>query len=308
MRRSFLPAIFSLPALLYMLLTDAQLEENSTVECGIRPIFGRGTGPRIVGGYDALPGAWPWQVSLQLYEIGLGYIHLCGASLITNNTVVTAAHCTRSSMNPALWRVVLGLHHLHKHSSHTIMRRVKNITVHASYNMETYENDVALFTFVRPIRYNAYIQPICIPENVLIRPEYPCYIAGWGRAREKGKGKLILQEAQVEIIPLSTCNRYNWYGGRITWNMVCAGTESGKVDSCQGDSGGPLMCYIPSAARFYLVGITSFGYGCGRPRYPGVYVRTVNYRSWIVFNVRSKATAVSFQCFLTMWWVIFHIL
>ncbi|XP_072847010.2 transmembrane protease serine 12 isoform X1 [Pogona vitticeps] len=280
-------------------------------ECGTRPAVGLETGPRIVGGHDTIPGAWPWQVSLQLYEIGLGYIHLCGGSLISNNSVLTAAHCTRATMNPALWRVVIGLHHLVKYSSYTVKRRVKTITVHSNYDTDTYENDVAMFKLIRSVRFSDYIQPICLPDStILIKADYPCFITGWGHTREKGKGKLILQEAQVDIIPLSLCNEYNWYGGRITWNMVCAGSASGHVDSCQGDSGGPLTCYFPNTRRFYLMGITSFGYGCGRPRRPGVYVRTPNYKTWIDKYLRAESTAVNFQCFLILLitgWIVFHI-
>uniref|UniRef100_A0A8D2J1B8 Peptidase S1 domain-containing protein n=1 Tax=Varanus komodoensis TaxID=61221 RepID=A0A8D2J1B8_VARKO len=235
-------------------------------KCGKRPLMNQiPIGTRIVGGHDAEVGAWPWQVSLQIYEIGLGYYHICGGSLINNNSVLTAAHCIKSSM------ITIGLHHLHEYNSRTVTRRVRAITIHSNYTPQNYENDIALFTLIKSIKYNDYIQPICLPDiNLFINSEYPCYITGWGNTKEKER--LVLQEARVRIIPLTTCNRNDWYGGKITFNMLCAGSESGHVDSCQGDSGGPLVCYIPKTSRFYLIGITSFGYGCGRPKHPGVYV------------------------------------
>lgn len=79
----------------------------------------------------------------------------------------------------------------------------------------------------------------------------------------------------------------------------------------QGDSGGPLSCYLPTTTKFYLIGITSFGYGCGRPRHPGVYVRTINYISWINNYLQSKIVTVELHCllnFLIVWWTVFHIL
>ncbi|XP_025030943.1 transmembrane protease serine 12-like isoform X2 [Python bivittatus] len=263
--------------------------------CGKRPLGPKiVTESQIIDGHDAPPGAWPWQVSLQLYEFPAGYSHVCGGSLINNNSILTAAHCIKSCMEPAFWRVVIGLHHLHKYSYHTVKCRVKAIWVHSNYSSDSNENDVALFKLVKSIKYSDYIQPICLPESPLWnKSQYSCYVSGWGDTKEKGKRKLILQEAQVDIIPLITCNQYDWYGGILTWNMLCAGSKSGRVDSCQGDSGGPLMCYSQNDTRFYLIGITSFGYGCGRPKYPGTRESILNTREIIIARIQGMLSALS---------------
>ncbi|KAM3848190.1 transmembrane protease serine 12-like [Vipera latastei] len=225
MSRNFAAAAFSFWALLVLFREAAPQTLSSlnlTDECGIRPAMDEtASGNRIVGGHDALPGAWPWQVSLQVYRFGIGYHHICGGVVITKNSLLTAAHCIRK------WKY-----------------------------RETYENDIALFILQNPITFNDYIQPICLLPS-------PLFL---------GENIYILQEAQVDIIPQNVCNRYDWYGGAITMNMLCAGSERGTVDSCQGDSGGPLMCYIRDVRQYYLVGITSFGRGCGRPNNPGIYV------------------------------------
>ncbi|XP_053231091.1 transmembrane protease serine 12-like isoform X3 [Podarcis raffonei] len=227
-------ATASLLALLGLLNTPRNVTSLLSMEdCGTRPLMDeKKTESRIIGGHDAMVGSWPWQVSLQHYTIGLGYFHLCGGSLITNNTVLTAAHCVKKNRNAAFWRAVIAVHHLHAHNYYTRKRRVSTITVHSDYDSESYENDIALFTLIKHVKYNNYIQPICIPENDTI-DLYPCYIAGWGNTKEKGVGKLILQEAQVDVFPLRLCNRYDSYAGRLTENMVCAGSLTGRVDSCQ---------------------------------------------------------------------------
>lgn len=67
------------------------------------------TESRIIGGHDAMVGSWPWQVSLQHYTIGLGYFHLCGGSLITNNTVLTAAHCVKKNRHVSILKCEKGV-------------------------------------------------------------------------------------------------------------------------------------------------------------------------------------------------------
>lgn len=77
----------------------------------------------------------------------------------------------------------------------------------------------------------------------------------------------------------------------------------------QGDSGGPLACYMPDLTRYYLVGISSFGYGCGRPRLPGVYLQTGFYRKWIQSQVilfdKAMTIKAPYLVFLTAGWIIF---
>ncbi|XP_061471247.1 transmembrane protease serine 12-like isoform X2 [Rhineura floridana] len=285
MRRRFRRASVSLVALL-VLLREATPQNISSViptqECGTRPLMDeKATASRIKGGHDAEVGAWPWQFTVKSLN-----------TATSKNQIKTQQANDRqrtSFQNPTFWRVMIGMHNLYKYSFHAVKRRVRTITIHSDYDSETFENDVALFKLIRYIKYNNYIQPICLPD-ILTMESYRCYITGWGKSVEEGRIKIILQEAQVDIIPLIVCNRHNWYGGTITNNMLCAGSASGHVDSCQGDSGGPLMCYFPSTAQYYLVGITSFGYGCGRPRHPGVYVRTVNYKSWINSHLPDKTT------------------
>ncbi|KAJ7317884.1 hypothetical protein JRQ81_004046, partial [Phrynocephalus forsythii] len=296
MRRRFLLPPASFWALLMLLSHPA-----APGECGTRPLMGFGTKPRIIGGHDAQPGAWPWQVSLQVYRFGVGYHHVCGGSLINNNTVLTAAHCIKKWKNPNFWRVVTGLHHLFKYQTHTLKYLVQAIMIHSNFKMDSYENDIAVIKLQKSVKFNDYIQPICLPDSsFLITKDTSCYITGWGSITEKGQATYMLQEAEVDIIPLYICNRVDWYAGEISWNMMCAGSVGGDIDSCQGDSGGPLTCYFPNKMKYYLLGITSYGVGCGRPRLPGIYVRIQHYKHWVnsralIFN---RTTNINIQCLL----------
>ncbi|XP_053147741.1 transmembrane protease serine 12-like isoform X3 [Hemicordylus capensis] len=322
MRPPFLPAAAAPPppaatplALLLLLFCKvlAPLIPGPEDECGIRPLMDeKATEPRIVGGRDAQPGAWPWQVSLQVYRFGAGFIHICGGSLINNNTVLTAAHCIDELLDLDFFRVVTGINNLYRYQPHTVVIGISGIMVHSDYSSQKYQNDIALLKLNEYIPYNNYIQPVCLPDaSLVVTNENPCYISGWGNKRLQGPLQYTLKEAQVDIFSLEICNQKRWYRGMITENMVCAGTESGFKGGCQGDSGGPLMCYFPDSTKYYVVGITSFGRGCPS-KHPTVYTRTANYRDWIeshlAFNNKNAASIPSLLIFLMVEWVALYLI
>lgn len=97
-----------------------------------------------------------------------------------------------------------------------------------------------------------------------------------GAQREGGGASASLYKVDVPIVDRDTCN--DAYGGDITDGMVCAGLEAGGKDACQGDSGGPLT--IDGT----LVGVVSWGNGCARPGYYGVYSNVGKFADWIESN------------------------
>ncbi|XP_058517308.1 enteropeptidase [Ochotona princeps] len=243
--------------------------------CGTK-LVAQGDRPRIVGGTDAREGAWPWVVALS-YNGQL----LCGASLVSNDWLVTAAHCVYGrNMEPTRWTAILGLHMTSNQTSpHVVTQRIDEIVISPHYNERANDADIAMMHLEVQVNYTDYIQPICLPEeNQIFPPGKNCSIAGWGRLLYQGVTADILQEAVVPLVSNEKCQQqmpeYN-----ITENMMCAGYEEGGVDTCQGDSGGPLMCQENN--RWFLVGVTSFGYQCAQPNRPGVYVRATRFTEWI---------------------------
>ncbi|KAM3848962.1 transmembrane protease serine 12-like [Vipera latastei] len=277
-------------------------------ECGTRPAIGI-PGSRIIGGHESEEGAWPWQVSLQIYKHGGGFIHLCGGTLINNRTVLTAAHCSIKKPVPEVWRAVIGLHHLFRHKTHTIKRRIQAIKIHYFYDSTRFENDIAVFYLSKSITFNSYVQPVCLPNFTLaLTSDMKCFVSGWGMKKEQTRGSLTLQEAQLTIFPLEICNHYDWHAGSVADTAFCAGSETGDVDTCQGDSGGPLVCYL-SDSKYYIVGITSYGVGCGRPKFPGIYTNLPKYMFWLRRQL-SETTTVRIQhiLFLPVVWNIFQLI
>ncbi|XP_006873219.1 PREDICTED: enteropeptidase [Chrysochloris asiatica] len=243
--------------------------------CGIK-LVPYEVSPKIVGGNNAKEGAWPWIIALY-YNGRL----TCGATLVSNNWLVSAAHCVYGrNLEPSKWKAVLGLHMTSNLTSpHIVTRLIDQIVINPHYNKRRKDNDIVMMHLEFKVNYTDYIQPICLPEkNQVFPPGRKCYIAGWGRLVHQGPTANILQEAEVPLISNDRCQQqmveYN-----ITGNMVCAGYEEGGIDSCQGDSGGPLMCQENN--RWFLAGVTSFGYECARPNRPGVYARVSKFTDWI---------------------------
>ncbi|KAM6447209.1 enteropeptidase isoform 7-T7 [Liasis olivaceus] len=243
--------------------------------CGKRMIAQKHR-PKIVGGSDAQEGAWPWMVLLYFNSVPT-----CGASLINHEWLVSAAHCVYGrNLKPSQWKAVLGLHtDLSLQYPQTVTQEIDQIIINPHYNKRTKDSDIALMHLQFRLNYTDYIQPICFPEkNKQFLPGTKCSIAGWGTTTHQGATASILQEAEVPLIIHQKCKQlmpeYN-----ITENMICAGYDKGGIDSCQGDSGGPLMCQ--ENKKWFLVGVTSFGYKCALPYRPGIYVDVLKFVDWI---------------------------
>ncbi|XP_078144212.1 transmembrane protease serine 11D [Centroberyx gerrardi] len=245
--------------------------------CGQRRLLGPPGGSRVVGGREAREGAWPWQVSIQRQSR-----HHCGGTILNSLWVLTATHCFRK--DPIYFHVVAGLHVLSAPGKHSQTRSVRELRIHENFDAANFNNDVALLRLSSPLHFGDHVQPICTIDNMtheFILNLTHCFVTGWGSTFYKGAGVTRLQEAEVEIIDTQKCNLINWYDDSITDSMICAGLESGAADACQGDSGGPLQCYSEDEERFFVLGVTSFGEECGRPRRPGVYARTSKFAAWL---------------------------
>lgn len=115
-------------------------------------------------------------------------------------------------------------------------------------------------------------------------PGTPLWVIGWGYMEEHGKLSERLQQAEVQLIDKRSCNQAAYHGD-VTDRMLCAGLPQGGVDTCQGDSGGPLLY---SSGHWQVVGIVSWGQGCGTPSTPGVYTSVRAYLDWIYAVRRSE--------------------
>uniref|UniRef100_A0A8C3GXI1 Uncharacterized protein n=1 Tax=Corvus moneduloides TaxID=1196302 RepID=A0A8C3GXI1_CORMO len=157
---------------------------------------------RIVGGEDARSEKWPWQASLQMGAHG----HVCGASVISNRWLISAAHCFLDSDSVRYEEIILS---------------IKRIIVHPQYDQSISDYDIALLEMETPVLFSELVQPVCLPSTSRVfLYGTVCYVTGWGAIKENSI--LILQFAWHFYYFLGNGKVVHWnlYGYRVVWTTA----------------------------------------------------------------------------------------
>uniref|UniRef100_A0A3B3VV38 Peptidase S1 domain-containing protein n=1 Tax=Poecilia latipinna TaxID=48699 RepID=A0A3B3VV38_9TELE len=218
---------------------------------------------RVIGGSDAKPNTWKWQISLQLdlYNEG-SFSHICGGSIVDSFYIMTAAHCI------IRWVFLLGCQSVPLHLCG------KKIIVHPDWNGDLANgNDIALLKLVNPNYDNGYVEITNLPYPDQTLPHgFTCYITGWGL--------MDCDLGTPAVVEHAACSQPEWWGSIALKTMVCAGGD-GLMIIFQGDSGGPLNCLTDGVWRVH--GVVSYGPAgvCNQKFKPTVFTRVSSFLHWM---------------------------
>ncbi|ESN95803.1 hypothetical protein HELRODRAFT_185962 [Helobdella robusta] len=241
--------------------------------------------PSIVGGIEARPNEFPWQISLQSSTGS----HRCGGSIINDQWIITAAHCVEGLI-PSSWRIVVGLHKKISGTNDPAVKtfQIEKWVIHEKYGTPRYANDIALIKVKGNIKFDANVSPVCAPESKDLYTHVKSAVSGWGALASGSVTKVDgLRYTTVNTTTNAYCSGIYGPLSKITDDMLCASDNrnSAERDSCQGDSGGPLV-RKEKDGTFSLIGIVSWGKGCAS-KYPGVYARVNYFEDWILKNIKA---------------------
>ncbi|XP_030239473.1 uncharacterized protein LOC108651696 isoform X6 [Drosophila navojoa] len=243
---------------------------------------------RVVQGNVARRGRHPWQATIRTRGRGGISSHWCGAVVISKRHLLTAAHCVYGHPKGAYF-VRVGDHYANIAEHSEVDSFIETWYTHEQFRQPTHmNNDIALVVLKTPLKFNDYVQPICLPERgAPLLENRTCTISGWGSIKSGvSTPSQELRAAQLPILPDTTCKQMNVYGDAMTEGMFCAGSMDASVDACEGDSGGPLVCSDEDGETLY--GIISWGQHCGYQNRPGVYVRVCHYVDWIYEKINQS--------------------
>lgn len=208
---------------------------------------------RIVGGAVVTPNSHPYQAGL-LQRI-LIFQTLCGGSLLTSRSVLTAAHCPENTQSTD---VILGAHVLTANEPTQQRQNVPSSAyrLHPQYNTQTLENDVAILILPSTVTLNAFIQPTRLPSGAELSNLFVGElgtVTGWGVISDSsGATSTHLRSAQNNVVTNALCAVT--FGQFVFPSTICL-SASGGVGSCNGDSGGPLT--LISGGQRVQIGIVS---------------------------------------------------
>ena len=260
-------------------------------QCGCQEIKPIG---KLINGEIARAYSWPWEMILMIIDMNRNPISFCGATLITDRHILTAAHCVHQYIPPFIY-LFPNQEIFHLNISLSLGYRVNKMYIHEGFNVLLH-HDIAILTVENSFRFDSFLSPICLatPISSILKMMEELIVIGRGRVSAE-PGSIMypdhLQQIKVNYIPTShpNCSEIFQPITNIHPGQMCAGKEG--YNACHGDSGGPLMrkISIPNTENYYWeqIGIASKTIDCGwNSTWPDIYINIPYYYQWIIQTIK----------------------
>ncbi|XP_049540824.1 brachyurin-like [Anopheles darlingi] len=242
---------------------------------------------RVTNGQEATPGQFPYQIALLSdFPTGSG---LCGGSVLTNNYILTAAHCVISGASTLATSgtAIIGAHNrldANEPSQQRIGFSTAGIIAHPQYTPTNIRNDIAVVRLNSPITFNDRVQPARLPARSDTRQFGGSMgtVSGFGRTSDASTAvSPVVMFTSNPVLTEADCIS-QWNNVLIQPQNVCMSGEGGR-SSCNGDSGGPLA--VQDGGASLQIGVVSFGSAAGCAiGMPSVYARVSFFLGFIEEN------------------------
>ncbi|CAH0625596.1 unnamed protein product [Chrysodeixis includens] len=237
---------------------------------------------RIVQGQISEQNVRPYQIALYSRVGTTGELGFCGGSLLSQEWLVTAAHCCFHNGDQVDHvQAILGAHSLYdRYENGRRVLNVAEVVVHPAYDASTFANDIALLRLANVVQITDTVQPVQLPYRSIATHNFAGFaatVSGWGIAADGAPYvSPLLRQKQMTVITDPLCNRSLF--NQLTEHVICGSHESGGT--CKGDNGGPMT--IVQNEIDILVGVASFvsANGCNT-NMPSVFTRVQRYLDWI---------------------------
>ncbi|KFB45036.1 AGAP005669-PA-like protein [Anopheles sinensis] len=247
---------------------------------------------RIVNGQEATPGQFPYQIALiSEFIITSG---LCGGSVLTNNYILTAAHCVvgTAGILATGGTAIIGAHNrdIQEASQQRIRFSGPGVIPHPQYDSTNLRNDIAVVRLDSPITFNDRVQPARLPARSDTRQFGGVLgtVSGFGRTSDASTAtSSVVMYTTNPVMTNADCIA-QWNTVLIQPQNVCMSGANGR-SACNGDSGGPLAVQDGGSLQ---IGIVSFGSAAGCSiGMPSVYARVSFFLDFIEANSDFVASA-----------------
>nr|AAK72504.1 putative chymotrypsin-like protein [Aedes aegypti] len=244
---------------------------------------------KIVGGDEAEAHEFPYQISLQ-WNFNDGQtetMHFCGASVLNENFVLTAAHCKTAYSNTGFIEVVAAEHDVAVAEGSEQRRLVAEFIVHEDYQGGVSPDDIAVIRVDKPFELNDKVKAVKLPKQ-LEQFDGDVTLSGWGSVSTTVFPDYPdkLRKVVLPLVDYEQCNALWDNDSALAKSNVCAGPIDGSKSACSADSGGPLV--KQSGEEVIQVGVVSWGaVPCGSPRRPTVFAGVSHYVDWIEQQLRA---------------------